>query len=478
MFFRFKNCGSDDQLSVEMALERIEFCHIKDLTLSSSNFSIMGIVIAKSDVFNMTSNYDGRMKSVITLTIRDSRRFFINCKVWGSCEFIENCDRAYRVGDVITVMRPRAVECDRIKPFAPNTTSPFELTITENRGSFYRQSIEWCPKFAEFKNISVKSTSQVMRLNDIVSLPSNVSSKDVDVLVAVQSISATRTVNTRNGEKTVRDVIVMDQTAESIRMTLWCAETVQRADEWTPMETLLHLIDVLVTYSTFYKCWILSPSRRTIVFENPDQSLEVTILREYLSSLPNAKRNALVNTSIVDTEINSDDIVDVMTIQKVKDKATADDSAQKFGAKIFAVVTRLDLANSSVFGPFNRHCAVCDKRIFGKDAICQNDSCEVKTSFYEKYSIPFDLSDQTGTLRCRLNDEAAERLLNRPVIEFRRLNEDQIEMIRWKYLLERIEAKIVVSKNTNENEPKFWVKIIEVKLIDDPCRVANELVTY
>lgn len=75
--------------------------NIKDIYCDQENIQITGIIIKKSNLkcFESKRNH-GETCGVITITIRDSKKDFINCVVWGSEYFVRCYDVQFKMGNI------------------------------------------------------------------------------------------------------------------------------------------------------------------------------------------------------------------------------------------------------------------------------------------------------------------------------------------------------------------------------------------
>lgn len=137
------------------------YCNIKDLTLNASSFFINVLIIAKTD-----KNILPTGRGVITFTVRDTKDHFINCSVWGSEQFIENCARAYKIGDVVSIFKPTVKQKNSAGNYHPRTTSPFELQVNENKAFIHRVN-EQIDTLLRLRNVAVKPTHLALRLDDL-----------------------------------------------------------------------------------------------------------------------------------------------------------------------------------------------------------------------------------------------------------------------------------------------------------------------
>lgn len=142
------------------------FCGIKDLTLHSRAFFIHALVIAKTEKKLFNSRQNGSVIGVITFTVRDTKDHFINCTVWGTDHFIENCDRAYKMGDVIAIYQASVSQKNSNSEYHPRTSSPFELRVDEGK-SFIHRVTEQFEHLLQLQNQAIKSTSLALKLDDL-----------------------------------------------------------------------------------------------------------------------------------------------------------------------------------------------------------------------------------------------------------------------------------------------------------------------
>lgn len=154
---------------------------IKDLTLHSHSFFITALIIAKTERRVLTSRQNGTNSGVITFTMRDTKDHFINCTIWGTQHFIESCDLAYKIDDVISIYQATVSEKNSNSSYYPRTSSPFELKVYEGKAFIHRAS-DHSEGLLELRNQAIKSTSLALKLTDLDSNPDDGSS-NVDLVV-------------------------------------------------------------------------------------------------------------------------------------------------------------------------------------------------------------------------------------------------------------------------------------------------------
>lgn len=118
----------------------------------------------------MSSHRNGGNVGVITFTVRDTKEHFINCMVWGTEQFIDTCDRAYKIGHAITVYHPKVSQKNDNSSYRPRTSSPFELTVNENKAMIHRFTDE-SNDLLPLRNETIKATSLALHLGDLDTHP-------------------------------------------------------------------------------------------------------------------------------------------------------------------------------------------------------------------------------------------------------------------------------------------------------------------
>lgn len=464
----------------QTANNTMSFCEIKDLSLTCTNVYVMGVIIAKGESKQVTSKFNGNEKGAITFTVRDSKRHFINCNVWGTEQFVKAYEIAFRVGDVVVINKPKVVEKNNdVNRYNPQTTSPFQLTVNEGHSYIFRESIENQRHLDGLISESIKSTSLALHLADVCGdgAQREAEPKFCDLVVAVRAVTA-RTIRMNNGEKTIRSVHLMDESMESMKMTLWSRGDCERADKWEPLKTILHLIDVRCNYSTYDGMMALQVSGATILTENPSHSSRVKALRDYIAKIPNEVRTKWVTDAPDNGDaIDLDTITEVMSVQRIKDLAM--NSEREFTALLYAVITELDVDPTNHRRPIRRCCVHCKQFIPSTREYCSAMTCNLKSvpgkNYVDKFDIRMNLSDHSGSLNsCHMYDKYATTFLHCDLDEYLKLPEPAFEQIHWLHMLERRAIKVLVKRKTDQTP---FVNVLDIAAID-PIATAANLKTY
>lgn len=109
-------------------------------------------------------------RGVITFTVRDTKEHFINCMVWGTEQFIDTVDRAYKIGDIIGIYHATVSQKNESSSYRPRTSTPFELTVNENKAFIHRYP-EDPGDLQMLRHQAIKSTSLALYLRDLDTCP-------------------------------------------------------------------------------------------------------------------------------------------------------------------------------------------------------------------------------------------------------------------------------------------------------------------
>lgn len=244
---------------------------IQNLNPHLTNVQVVGQLIAKSDVnlfhrsgnkysnqnhrnSNVASNHQppatststeidadgGSLHGVLTLTVRDSDRGIINCTVWGRESVVQSYAVRFHLGDVLSVQHPTIEVCKSFDAYHPLTPSPYRLTVNDGRGEacVIASMVTDEPQLDRMLSMPVKSTSAALRLADVgggIALDSLAggtrTERFVDLLVVVQKMGPVKSLGAGKfgkGERMMRNVDVMDESASAVRLTIWNTGFVKR----------------------------------------------------------------------------------------------------------------------------------------------------------------------------------------------------------------------------------------------------------
>ncbi|KAI5716698.1 hypothetical protein M8J76_010820 [Diaphorina citri] len=424
---------------------------ISELSPNSKDFKLVGVIISKRSARSFTDRKN-ETRSVWNFTLRDSPLYFINVAAWGSEEYIDKLFTTFNVGDIVELINPRvslrkAQEDTKYQPFP---TSSFDLTLSEGKSEINYYSGSDIGRYVRCYHLPTKHPESYVKLQDIVYYTQhNQERRDINLLVAVKYIGLTRTIRTKRGDTTAtREIDLMDDTHSGFPLFMWgvevVVEVVGMADKWTPRETVLFMSDVNLSYNEYRKCWCLSTSSKTIITENPETT-SGRALKEFAKSAPLDAKSVMMQLINTLTQIST-----ILSCKSIMDKCSQS-CADNFSALVYAVITEYDLDGPKklVFSKCN-HCAIILDEAVG---VCTNALCPGMTSgVYQSsnmaaFNIRLSLSDHTE--------------------KFNTLPIDVLTQIKWKHLLKRVAAKIIVLPDMKLRTPMISVVSIQLVTLAD-----------
>uniref|UniRef100_A0A4W3JVM2 Meiosis-specific with OB domain-containing protein n=1 Tax=Callorhinchus milii TaxID=7868 RepID=A0A4W3JVM2_CALMI len=438
-----------------------------------SSESVAGMVIGKIDAKGFPDRKNiGTERYTFTFTIRDSPSCFINVVSWGREEYIRGLSNSFRIGDCVVIENPlvQPKDSEKEERFSPSTSSSYRLLVSENFStvrSCCNPEIE--TKLLSLLHLPIKDPQDYYSLGDIVHNGQSLNGNFINILAAVRSVGELKYFTTADRRKGQRcEIKLFDETVPSFLMVCWDNESMQLAQTWIPRETVLFIADVRVNYDGFRNCMTSTVNSKTIITTNPDTK-EANLLFSFAKEYTEIGGLDDDDPEQANEVINLHSIVDVFTVQQIKNKAK--DNVGKsdliYGI-VYAYITLLHI-DSDVSKLIRSRCARC-KYMIGTSGECTNTSCPDgsmnSTSIITSFDFWVDLSDHTGTLQsCNLVGSTAEKTLGYTVDEFCSLTEQQKTSLKWSFLLERckIYLKLIAAGNARSG--------VRVNLLS--CKVAD-----
>ncbi|XP_067646275.1 protein hold'em [Eurosta solidaginis] len=467
---------------------------ISELTAEITNALITAIVLTKTTPNHFLSRESNEYRSVMSFTLRDSKRHIINCKVWGTKEQVSSYNSQVKIYDIIDIIAPSIVPTlvhdqssfGNYSRFQPLPTVPFSLVLNEGQGRLDKHHYRDMDAFCELHNlrrVSHKPLCSSLKLQDVRSISSENNKKEqfVDLLVLVAAQRPVKELRSkRNGESlSCLELIVIDSSyADGIVLTIWQPDWIHRAQHyWEAMRTVIHLIEVKLGYSEFYKSIILSFTGRTLAYENPIGP-EVDAIMQFAETTANKSWDSLAFTMNNMQDANL--ITTQMTVKQLYARAEGHlkDDAEHFTAVLYAMLTFFDFDGTGQV--VSRKCKSCQALLTRHQTSCDSASCLLAFSinhdgekFEYFFNINMQFSDHTGTLlESRLCGAVAERILAVTPQEYRILNDDEKEKYKWKFLMDHFEVKLLVRK-ANAVRRQMSVIVVDMKPVEIPELAAK-----
>lgn len=260
---------------------------IKDLYIGDTNILLTCLVIYKSDP--KFFNFKDEQRGVLTLTLRDSVKDYLNCVIWGEEDKINEIHTSVSIGNVVAVENPKIYKEleGKSKQYQPKSSSNITLSIDARQGKITPSFDPSHTHLQSLLNHPLKSTQEVLKLSDISLYDKESVGDSVDLLVSVRFNRPPREllIAKTGMKKKCKSIIIMDKSFQSMSLNLWSEGAIERAEKWRPLETILLITDVRVGYSEYYQAITLSETARTIFVENP-RGKESEDLLKYARTTP------------------------------------------------------------------------------------------------------------------------------------------------------------------------------------------------
>uniref|UniRef100_A0A8B9MW30 Meiosis specific with OB-fold n=1 Tax=Accipiter nisus TaxID=211598 RepID=A0A8B9MW30_9AVES len=360
----------------------------------------MGTAICYTDMLFIFADI-GSERYTFSFTIRDSPTCFINVNSWGREDYIRSLSESFRVGDCVTIENPlvQAKEAEREEKFNPVTPSCYKLLLSENHSVVKTSSCyEMDTKLLSLLHLPVKDPQDYYSLGDITANGQSLDGRILNVLAAVMSVGEPKYFMTSDKRKGQRcEVKLYDETEMSFPIVCWDNESIQLAQSWIPRETVIFASDVRINFDKFRNCMTATVISKTIITTNPETA-EANVLFSFIKE--SARSGALHDKMEEQSKgsINLETVVDIYTVEQLKEKALQSDGKLEpvygiiYVTACFKFVLKMnEMSNTCTF--------------------CSDVSSYSKSTF-SSFDILVDLTDHTGTLySCYLSDCVAEETL-------------------------------------------------------------------
>ncbi|KAM9222965.1 meiosis-specific with OB domain-containing protein [Leptosomus discolor] len=449
-----------------------DFVALSDLHPNLARPNVIGVVIGKTDVRGFPDRKNiGSERYTFSFTIRDSPTYFINVSSWGREEYIRSLSESFRVGDCVTIENPlvQSKEAEREEKFNPVTPSCYKLLLSENHSVVKTLSCyEMDTKLLSLLHLPVKDPQDYYSLGDIIANGQSLDGRILNVLAAVMSVGEPKYFMTSDKRKGQRcEVKLYDETETSFPIVCWDNESIQLAQSWIPRETVIFAADVRINFDKFRNCMTATVISKTIITTNPETA-EASVLFSFIkeSAQSGALPGKMEEQSKESTNLEA--IVDVYTVEQLKEKALQSDAKPEpvYGI-IYGYISTLDIDDNASKVIRNR-CSICRfvvNETSNTCTFCSDVSPDSKSTF-ASFDILVDLTDHTGTLySCYLSDCVAEETLGCTVHEFLALAEDKKTALKWQLLLERSKIYFKVTLSPS------WRTGLKVNLLS--CKLAD-----
>ncbi|XP_053813321.1 meiosis-specific with OB domain-containing protein isoform X2 [Vidua chalybeata] len=434
-----------------------DFVALSDLHPNLARPNVIGVVIGKTDVRSFPDRKNiGTERYTFNFTIRDSPAYFINVQSWGREEYIRSLSESFRVGDCVTIENPliQSKEAEREEKFNPVTPSGYKLLLSENHSVVKTSSCyDTDTRLLALLHLPVKDPQDYYSLGDIVANGQSLHGRVLNVLAAVMAVGEPKyfmTSDKRKGQS-------------------WDNESIQLAQSWIPQETVIFASDVRINFDKFRNCMTATVISKTIITTNPETA-EANVLFSFIKESAQAGALPSPVKELPNESINLEAVVDVYTVEQLKEKALqSDGKLEPLHGIIYGYISTLDI-DENVSRVLRNRCSICRfivNEVSNTCTFCSDVPPEARSTF-ASFDILVDVTDHTGTLHsCYLSDCVAEETLGCTVHEFLMLEEDQKTALKWQLLLERSKIYFKVTSSPN------WRTGLKVNLLS--CKLADPI---
>ncbi|XP_061715280.1 meiosis-specific with OB domain-containing protein [Cydia pomonella] len=381
----------------------VQRVRLNNLNINLNNALIVGIIIAKNKPRTVGSKKkNGDSRGVTSFTMRDSEVDTINVDVWGSEYFSLTFYERFLVGDVVEISQPKICVKSGNNAYRPLVSSPFDLVLNEGTSDVCIHTGDSFASFLPLLHIPSKPSSGYYGLGEVLKLPEG-ENVYVDLLVVVKSVKPVKSIKTKAGvDMTLRSVEIIDNTTPaSIELAIFDIDTIQRAEDWRPLESVLFISDARVSWRGRVGVQV---SMRSVVTHQP-HSADAEALLLYVRNQANTRGGEAAAWAAWSGERAA-----AASAAQVRDRLAA---AAPFCASLHALCTQLDL----------------------DDLVTDPNSEELRVRF----------ADHTGELNVRLPVNILEEVLGYSASHLKAMSADERATVRWKILLEQCNVKLAGS---------------------------------
>ncbi|CAK1586262.1 unnamed protein product [Parnassius mnemosyne] len=383
----------------------VQKVRLNNLNINIKNALIIGIIIAKNSpriIGNKKKNGDSR--GVMSFTLRDSDVDTINVDVWGSEYFVITFYERFLVGDVVEISSPKiCIKSGENETFRPQVSSPFYLSLNEGSSDVSIFSGDTFGAYLPLLHIPSKASAGYCGLAEVMKFTERSDNIYVDLLVVVKSVQPAKTIKTKAGvDMSVRGVEIVDNTTPaSLTLDIFDLDTIQRAEEWRALESVLFIADARVAWRGRVR---VQAGARSVVTHQPHTS-DAEALRLYI-------RNQAGGGEAAAWAAWSGERACAASVAQIRDRLAA---GAPFCASLHALLTHLNL----------------DDLVTATDINLE----ELRVRF----------ADHTGELTARLPVKVLEETLGLSAEQMKTMLAEDRSAIRWRVLLEQCSAKLAVT---------------------------------
>ncbi|XP_053606442.1 meiosis-specific with OB domain-containing protein-like [Plodia interpunctella] len=384
----------------------VQKVRLNNLNTNLRNALIIGIIVAKNSPRIIGSKKkNGETRGITNFTMRDSNVDTINIDVWGSEYYVITIYERFLVGDVVEISSPKiCVKGIDNEIYRPQVSSPFYLSLSEGMSEVTLYSGDTYSSYLPLLHVPTKPAAGYCGIAEILKLQEQSGNVYVDLLVVVKSVSPVKSIRTKIGtDMTVRSVELLDNTTPaSLTLDTFDIDTIQRAEEWRCLESVLFIADARVSWrNRGVKVQVCS---RTVVTHQP-YTADAESLRLYIRNQSSTRGGEIAAWAAW-----SGERVSSASVAQIRDRLA---NATPFCASLHALLIHLDL----------------------DELLSAGGDEEIRVRF----------ADHTGEMGAHLQITILEDSLGCSGEQLKAMSTEERSAIRWRLLLEQCYAKLAAS---------------------------------
>ncbi|XP_069124034.1 meiosis-specific with OB domain-containing protein-like isoform X1 [Argopecten irradians] len=442
---------------------------LEDLHPGVTNPTVAGMILTKDTPKCIQSKKNpGTERYLMSFVLRDSPSCFVNVTCWGTENGIKDIATKFSISDIVQLtnvqVQPKSYDGYDDK-FKPSTPMSFNITFSENHSNIDHYMGPESDVFRGLQNVPIKANNDYYILEDVIAHGQNLSGEHINLLTVVKKIGPAKDIITKTGKKTRRcELKLMDETCPSFALILWDSDMIDIAQSWAPLDTVLFIADVRVSYDDFRSTMVSTADSKTIFTVNPD-TLEAHSLYQFAHSQTFDVEDGTSGQSDPPLE----NITDVYTVSQLINMKN--DRADQWKPTVYGVLY-VCLSQFDVDGDTNRvlryRCEKCRQTVtentgfFCNNSTCSNGILNAFSSTVDntqpsvEYSVSVSWSDHTGTIDyCHLDGEVAHGMIGIKAEEYAQISSQRKTEVKWSHLLERRKIHFKMSRSVGESGKVF-----------------------
>eukprot|EP00039_Didymoeca_costata_P007889 m.104900 g.104900 ORF g.104900 m.104900 type:complete len:425 (-) comp13863_c0_seq3:1361-2635(-) len=422
-------------------MEIIPIGHINN---HMENISIQGIICQKQGPKQTSSG-----KWVGSFVVRDlTGSCTVTC--WGEEEQPTKALAQFQLDDVVTVSGLVTREKqDSQGNWEPSTTIRFSLlwdeksSVAVQHGSRLQKSL----------------ARMLWPCGHTITIPEILEGNEtlVSFLGVVATEPKTKKIVSKASQKemTLTELTVVDHAYQPLHLTIWNVDEIQRAQGWTPLNTVLQVTNVNIREDNYKKARTGSLGQKSVVIVNPDSS-DAKGLYEMAQSSEGRIKDSITTSGFKD-KVNPDAISKTVKVFDL-DQMLQHDTRDQFPILIFASISNAHLEYKNL----NAKCSSCENKLDGdgeRPPICPSCPNATKTYFL---CLATEICDNTGSKDgIMFYGKVAEDLLGNTAEDLACLSDESLEDIRQTILFRHM--RFAVEMKPDKNERNFIGSVFNIR---------------